>query len=518
MTTPPADNPSTLPADGASLRELFANDPTGYTYNDIILLPGYIGFPAHDVGLRTQVTKRFSLALPFVSSPMDTVTEAEMAIAMALQGGLGIIHCNCAIDEQVAQVKRVKRHHNGFLTDPVVFGANQHTVGDVLDTMARCGYSGFPVTDDGTPNGVLVGLVTRRDVYQQARDVPLDDVMTRDVTAGAHGCTVEEATDILLQTKKKRLPIVDKTTGKLTALISRKDIDNHQQHPNTTKRDRQLVVGASVSTHPADRARVDALVDAGADILVIDSSQGNSVYQHELVRHIKATHANVDVIGGNVVTVEQARALIDAGVDGLRIGMGSGSICTTQQVCGVGRAQGSAVYHVSQYARTRGVPTIADGGIRGTGDVLKALAFGASAVMLGSLLAGTDESPTPCFYQNGVKLKRYRGMGSLDAMRNNTSGRRYLYDDDAHTTQQQRQPAKVKVAQGVSGAVTSKGSVHSYVPFLVAGTKQAMQQVGCVDLPTLRTHVDDGTTRFERRSAMAQQEGQVHGLFQYEGE
>lgn len=487
-------------ADGVALPTLF-DGPTGYTYDDVILLPGYIDFPATAVSLATRVTKRYTLHAPLVSSPMDTVTEAEMAIAMALHGGLGVLHCNCSIDEQVAQVRKVKRFNNGFIHQPVVFGPD-HTVGDVRAATAANGFTGFPVTAAGTVRSPLLGMVSPRDIFLQPEATALRDVMTTDVVTAPHGSSLEEAQAVLQTNKVSRLPIVD-DAGRLMALICRKDLEHHHAYPHATTKDNQLVVGAAVTTHSGDRERIDALVAAGANIIVVDASQGNSAYQVDTVQYVKTKHPAVDVIGGNVVTQAQAATLIGAGVDGLRVGMGSGSICTTQQVCGVGRAQGSAVYRVAAYAKGCGVPVLADGGIANTGHILKALAFGASAVMLGSLLAATDESPSPAYYQDGVKLKRYRGMGSADAMRNRTSGRRYLYD----TT-------RIQVPQGVSGAVTSKGSVHTYVPFVLQGVRQGMQQVGQSSVTALQTSVGTGETRFELRSAMSQREGNVHHLFE----
>lgn len=506
MTTTPITSPTPPSPDGTDLPTLF-HSPTSYTYDDIILLPGRIDFAARDVSLRSRLTKRITLATPIVSSPMDTVTGPEMAIAMALQGGIGIVHCNCSVEEQVDAVRKVKRFNNGFLTDPLVIGM-ERTVKEVREAIEAYGYTGFPVTDTGLVDGVLKGMVTARDVHQRDDTARVADVMTTDVVTAQTGISLKDANETLLRFKVKRLPIVN-ANGTLHALLCRKDIDNHEKYPLATKSphaDRRLMVGAAVSTHTSDRQRAEALVEAGVDVLVVDASQGNSMYQCELVRHLKTTFPQVDVIAGNVVTADQAVPLLQAGADALRVGMGCGSICTTQQVCGVGRAQGTAVFQVAQCARSYGVPVIADGGIANTGHLLKALAFGASTVMLGSLLAGTDESPTPSFYKDGVKRKAYRGMGSIEAMRNKTSGRRYLYND----------PQRIHIAQGVSGSVTNKGSVHTYVPYLTTGLQQAMQQVGCVSVVRLRESVDSGVTRFEVRSLGAQREGGVHHLFDWE--
>ena len=488
--------------DGNHLHHIF-NDKIGYTYDDIIILPGYIGFSTDDISLKTRVTKRYELHTPIISSPMDTVTGADMAIGMALHGGLGIIHCNNSIEEQVKMVKKVKRYNNGFIQDPIVFSP-VNTVGDVKDATEQHGVSGFPITDGGNIHTKLLGIVSNRDVYLQKRDTLLQNIMTTELIVAKEGCSLQEANTVLQQNKVTRLPIVDASYN-LVSLICRKDVEQHYEYPNASKHNNHLIVGAAVTTHTNDYKRVDALVNAGVNIIVIDSSQGHSKYQLNMIKYIKETHEHIDVIGGNVVTAIQAKTLIDAGIDGLRIGMGIGSICTTQQVCGVGRSQGTAVYRVSQCARSSGVPTIADGGISNTGHIIKALSFGASNVMLGSLLAGTDESPSESYYRDGIKLKKYRGMGSMDAMNNKKSGRRYLYN-----------AKQIKIAQGVSGSVTNKGSLYNYIPYLVQGIKQGFQQIGCCSLDEMNDDVHCGNMRFEIRSFMSQQEGQVHHLYNYD--
>ena len=279
-------------------------------------------------------------------------------------------------------------------------------------------------------------------------------------------------------------------------------IDEKPKHEKT----KQLLVGASIGTRPEDRDRAKALVEAGVDVIIVDSSQGDSTYQLEIIQHLKEAHPGVDVIGGNVVTPTQALHLIQAGADGLRVGMGIGSICTTQEVCAVGRAQASAVYHVAKFARKYGVPILADGGIKSTGHITKALACGASCVMMGSMLAGTDEAPGEYFYQDGVRLKRYRGMGSLEAMQKG-SEKRYVWDNNK---------TAVKVAQGVSGAVEDKGSLRRYIPYLVQGVRHGMQDAGVDSLQDAKEKLYGGVLRFEIRSPAAQKEGGVHGLHSYQ--
>jgi len=374
---------------------------------------------------------------------------------------------------------------------------------------AKFGFSGFPVTEDGKMGSKLLGMITNRDIdFRQDRDLSVSEVMSTDLTMAKEPCTLAEANTIMRDSKKGKLPIVD-DSGALKALTSRSDLKKSRDFPNASKdSNKQLLAGAAIGTRPADKERLALLVAEGLDVVVLDSSQGNSVYQIEMVRWVKATFPNLDVIAGNVVTRQQGLSLIKAGADGLRIGMGVGSICTTQEVCAVGRAQGSAVYHVCKAARAHGVPCIADGGISSSGQIVKALSLGASTVMMGSMLAGTEEAPGQYFYQDGVRLKRYRGMGSIEAMTkdNSTSAKRY-FAEDAST---------IKVAQGVSGAVVDKGSIRRYVPYLQQGLRHGLQDLGVLSLPQLNEAREAGLVRFELRSAAAQKEGRVHDLYTYE--
>lgn len=489
--------------DGLSADELFGQGAS-LTYDDFILLPGYIDFSVSDVSLETALTKRIRLKLPYVSSPMDTVTETKMAIEMALMGGIGIIHYNNTIEEQAAMVRAVKRFENGFILSPVVL-APHHTIGEVLEITATLGFSGFPVTDTGTMRGKLLGIITKRDIdFVSDLSLPIREIMTQDVVTGPEDCSLEEARTLLQSSKKSLLPIVN-AERELVALIARKDMKNTKEFPlASTDKEMHLLVGAAVGTRPEEKERVAALVAAGVDVIVVDSSQGNSIYQLAMIHHIKRHYPHVDVIGGNVVTTAQARRLIDAGVDALRVGMGSGSICITQEMLAVGRGQATSVYQVAKCAHQHGVPVIADGGIRNSGHVFRALALGCDAVMMGSMLAGTEETPGEYFFKDGARMKRYRGMGSLESMKAR-SGQRYLIANHA-----------IKVPQGVSGTVIDKGSVRSLLPFLTEAVKHSMQDVGACALGRLASLREQGELRFEWRTASAQSEGKVHSLYSFD--
>jgi IMP dehydrogenase len=442
------------------------------SFDDVLLLPNHSEVLPDQVDVSTTLVGNIRLRIPIVSSPMDTVTESRMAIALAREGGVGVIHRNMPIEKQALEVDRVKRSEHGVIWDPIYLSPN-HTVRDALELMERYHISGVPITDEA---GYLVGILTNRDIrFETNFDRLIHEVMTSEnlITAPV-GTSLEEAEKILQRHKIEKLPIVDEQ-GKLRGLITIKDLLKIRQHPNATKDDRgRLVVGAAVGPMRAPVERARALADAGVDFIVIDSAHGHSQGVLNAVRLIKRTLPDLLVVAGNVATREGVRALAEAGADAIRVGLGAGSICTTRVVAGVGVPQLYAVMECAAEAQRWNLPIIADGGIRYSGDIVKALAAGASAVMLGNLLAGCEESPGEIEIFRNRAYKVYRGMGSVAAMRQGSSDRYYQTD-----------PRKI-VPEGVEGRVPYRGPLSETIHQLVGGLRSGMGYVGARNLQELR--------------------------------
>ena len=452
----------------------------GLTFDDVLLLPDYSEVLPKEVSVRTRLTKRLFLNIPILSAAMDTVTEAEMAIAMAREGGLGVIHKNLSIEAQAAMVRKVKRSEAGMIQDPVTLPPTA-TLEDAERLMREYRIGGLPVVD---VYWRLLGLVTNRDLrFERDLKRPVTEVMTpveRLVTARP-GTTLEEAEELLRRHKVEKLPLVDES-GRLKGLITLKDIVKRRQYPNAVK-DAQgrLLVGAAVGASKDLPERAQALVEAGVDVLVLDSAHGHSKGILEALAYLKETFGErVEVIAGNVATREGARALAERGADAVKVGIGPGSICTTRVVTGVGVPQITAILEAAAGVKDLDVPVIADGGIKYTGDVAKAIAAGAHAVMLGSMLAGTDEAPGEEVLKDGRRYKLYRGMGSLGAMKQGSADR-YFQDPEKGETE-----AKKLVPEGIEGMVPYKGPVADVLYQIVGGLRSAMGYVGAPDIETFR--------------------------------
>jgi IMP dehydrogenase len=438
------------------------------TFDDVLLLPAHSEILPGDADTATRLSRRITLRLPLVSSAMDTVTEARMAIAMARQGGVGVLHRNLPVEDQAHQVDMVKRSEAGMITNPVTCGPAA-TVAEVEALCARYRISGVPVTSD---DGVLLGIVTNRDIRFEADDSrPVSAVMTAmPLVTAPVGVTREAALDLLRRHKVEKLPLTD-DAGRLSGLITVKDFTKSEKFPSATKDAAgRLVVGAAIGVGEDAKHRAQALADAGADFLVVDTAHGHAQAVIDMVAQIKA-NSRVDVIGGNVATRAGAQALIDAGADGVKVGVGPGSICTTRVVAGVGVPQVTAIYEAAQVARPAGVPVIGDGGLQHSGDIAKAIAAGADTVMLGSLLAGCEEAPGEIVFINGKQYKQYRGMGSLGAMRGRSFSKDRYFQDDVLREDK-------LVPEGIEGQVPYRGPLSAVADQLIGGLRAAMGYCG----------------------------------------
>ncbi|AZA91315.1 Inosine-5'-monophosphate dehydrogenase [Chryseobacterium nakagawai] len=445
---------------------------TAITFDDVLLVPSYSEVLPNQVSLKSRLTDKITLNVPIVSAAMDTVTEGDLAIALARVGGLGFIHKNMTIAEQAAQVNRVKRSENGMISDPVTL-SKDHTLGQAKEMMAQFKISGLPVVD---ADNVLIGIITNRDVkYQEDLDMKVEEIMTKEnLITSDKDTNLEKAKEILLRSRVEKLPIVDKD-NKLVGLITIKDIDNQLEYPNANKdQNGRLIVGAGVGVGEDTLDRIEALVQAGVDIIAIDSAHGHSKGVLDKISEIRKAYPNLDIVGGNIVTAEAAADLIKAGANVLKVGVGPGSICTTRVVAGVGVPQLSAIYNVYEYAKSQNVTVIADGGIKLSGDIVKAIASGAGAVMLGSLLAGTDEAPGDEIIFQGRKFKSYQGMGSLSAMKR--GGKERYFQSEA----------KKFVPEGIEGRVPHKGKLEDVIFQLTGGLRAGMGYCGAKDIETLQ--------------------------------
>lgn len=447
----------------------------GLTFDDVLLVPQHSEVHPRDTVVSTQLTRGIRLAIPLVSAAMDTVTESRMAIAMAREGGIGIVHKNMSIDRQAAEVDRVKRSESGMILNPITLTADQ-PIHAAMRLMAQFSISGVPIVDE---SGKLVGIVTNRDLqFETEFDRPVRDVMTRDgLIVAPVGTSLEEAERVLHRHRIEKLPVVDEE-GKLRGLITVKDIFKRRQYPHACKDEHgRLRVGAAIGTSERDLERAAALIDAGCDVLVIDTAHGHSEGVLQALARTRERFPDAQIIAGNVATAEGARALVERGADAVKVGVGPGSICTTRVVTGVGVPQFSAVLNVVRGVEGE-VPIIADGGIKYSGDIVKAIAAGAHAVMMGSLLAGTEESPGESFLLEGRRYKTVRGMGSLSAMEQGSADR-YFQEDAA--------AARKFVPEGIEGRVPYKGPVADVLFQLVGGLRSGMGYCGCPDIEALRT-------------------------------
>lgn len=465
------------------------------TFDDVLLVPEYSEVHPRDTRVQTRLTNAIELPIPLVAAAMDTVTESRMAIAIAREGGIGIIHKNMSIERQAAEVDRVKRSESGMILNPITLGPDL-SLRAALQLMEKFSISGVPIVDD---SGHLVGIITNRDLqFETNLDRPIREVMTREnLVTAPEGTSLEDAERILHEHRIEKLPVVDRE-GRLKGLITVKDIFKRRQFPNACKDAHgRLRVGAAIGTSPRELDRAQEVLAAGADVLVIDTAHGHSIGVLEALERARERFPDAQIIAGNVGTAEGARALVDRGADAVKVGIGPGSICTTRVVTGVGVPQLTAIMDAVRGVEGR-VPIIADGGIRYSGDVVKAIAAGAHAVMMGSLLAGTEESPGESFLLEGRRYKTVRGMGSLSAMEQGSADR-YFQDSDA--------TAKKFVPEGIEARVPYKGPAADVVYQLVGGLRSGMGYCGCPDIDALRTR-----TRFTRITGVGLRESHPHNV------
>jgi IMP dehydrogenase len=468
----------------------------GLTFDDVLLVPASSHVLPNDVSTRARITRSIDLAIPIVSAAMDTVTEARLAIALAREGGIGVVHRNLSIEAQVAEIDKVKRSESGMIVEPVTLFPDA-PVRAALELMSRYKVSGVPITDDA---GVLVGILTNRDLrFENDVDQPVSALMTsRNLVTAPVGTTLAEAEEILHRNKIEKLPVVD-ADGRLCGLITVKDIQKKIEFPDATKDEQgRLRVAAAVGVGPDALERAQALAAAGSDVIVVDTAHGHSQGVIEMVARIKDA-VPVELVAGNIATAEAARALLDAGADALKVGVGPGSICTTRIVAGVGVPQVSAVHDVASVAAHEGAPVIADGGLTSSGDIAKAIGAGADAVMVGSLLAGVDESPGDVILVQGERFKEYRGMGSLGAMKARGFSKDRYFQGDVEDVEK-------LIPEGIEGRTGYKGPLQHVVHQLVGGLRQAMGYCGAATIDEMKR------ARFVRITAAGLRESHPHDV------
>ncbi|MEZ4527260.1 MAG: IMP dehydrogenase [Desulfobacterales bacterium] len=466
-----------------------------YSFDDVLLLPNYSDVLPKDIDTRTRLTRNLNLSIPIVSAAMDTVTESQVAISMARAGGLGFIHRNMGIEQQAREVDKVKKSESGMIVDPVTVHPDQ-SIRDVLAVMEQYRISGLPVTKDDN----LVGIVTNRDLrFETDLDKKVSEVMTSEnLVTVSEGISLEDSKKTLHKHRIEKLLVVNKA-GKLTGMITIKDIEKIKKYPHACKDSRgRLRVGAAIGVGPDAEERAQALLRAGADVILIDTSHGHSRNVIETVKKLKSTFSHIELIAGNVGTGEGAQALIEAGVDGVKIGIGPGSICTTRIVAGIGVPQVTAIMNCKAVSEKTGVPLIADGGIKFSGDLTKAIGAGAHSVMIGGLFAGAKESPGEMVFYQGRSYKAYRGMGSLEAMKQGSKDRYYQGEDEKEDK---------LVPEGIVGRVPYAGLLSEIVFQLVGGLKAGMGYVGCQTIEDLREKA-----RFIKISAAGLRESHVHDV------
>jgi IMP dehydrogenase len=467
----------------------------GLTFDDLLLVPAYSEVLPRNVDLTTQFSRNISLNIPMVSAAMDTVTETTMAIAIAREGGIGVIHKNMSIEDQARKVRAVKRAENGMILDPITI-TQEKAVSDALEMMSEYKIGGIPVV---TPDSRLVGIVTNRDLrFEKAMNKSIEEVMTKDnLITTRQSTNLEDAAEILQQYKIEKLPVVD-SEYRLVGLITYKDITKAKDKPFACKDEQgRLRVAAGMGVTADSIERATALIEAGVDAIVIDTAHGHSKGVAEMLKRVKKTFPQIDVVVGNIATADAARFLVDAGADAVKVGIGPGSICTTRIIAGVGVPQVTAIYEVSKALKGTGVPLIADGGLRYSGDIVKALAAGGSSVMMGSLLAGTEESPGETIIFNGRKFKSYRGMGSLSAMQQGSKDRYFQDVED---------DIKKLVPEGIEARVPFKGTLQEVVYQMVGGLRAGMGYCGAENIDMLHE------AKFTRITSAGYTESHPHGV------